>query len=207
MTAARHDLELITAATPARTDDDCLTVGEDDADWRADSVIERWAPEHQLIGALLWLSADRARPILEVVPDTAIWRPLAQWAYQIIGALVADGRDPNPVIVLSTAARHGWHQDGDQPPTPARHHQLALYLSAAYTNAVSPAVAAGDHARQVLDAAFARAFRDNGIRMQQLGESSADRCDLATQFTRIRDDLTDLWRRCEIAARPGWWRP
>ena len=58
-----------------------------------------------LIGALMWLTAEQARPILELVPDTAIWRPMTQWAYEMIRAVVADGRVPNPVLVLSTAGQ------------------------------------------------------------------------------------------------------
>ena len=58
-------------------------------DWRAKTVLTQWDPEHQLIGALMWLPAQRARPILELVPDTAIWRPITRWAYEIIRALWA----------------------------------------------------------------------------------------------------------------------
>ena len=64
--------------------------------WEAQQVFDQWDPEHQLIGALMWLSAERARPILELVPDTAIWRPTIRWAYQIIRSLVDEGRDPDP---------------------------------------------------------------------------------------------------------------
>jgi hypothetical protein len=30
---------------------------------------------------------------------------------------------------------------------------------------------------------------------------------LTDQFTLIRDELADLWRRCEAAAKPGWDAP
>jgi hypothetical protein len=36
------------------------------------------------------------------------------------------------------------------------------------------------------------------MRMQQLGECGAER--------ELRDELADLWRRAEAAAKPGWWR-
>jgi hypothetical protein len=49
-------------------------------DSHAQTVIEQWAPEHQLIGALMHLPAHQAKPILEAVPDTAIWRPITRWA-------------------------------------------------------------------------------------------------------------------------------
>ena len=52
--------------------------------------------------------------------------------------------------------------------------------------------AAGYYAREVLDEAYRRAFRDNGIRMQQLGESGADRELITDQFAAIRDELADL---------------
>jgi replicative DNA helicase len=176
--------------------------------WHAQTVLNQWAPEHQLIGALMWLTAEQARPILELVPDTAIWQPLRQWAYEIIRAVVADGRDPNPVVVLAAARQRSWSHaaNADQPPTPYRHHRLAVYLAAAYTQVLSPAAAAGDYAREVLDEAYRRAFRDNGIRMQQLGGCGAERELITEQFAAIRDELADLWRRAETAAKPGWWR-
>jgi replicative DNA helicase len=177
--------------------------------WQAQTVLNQWAPEHQLIGALMWLTAEQARPILELVPDAAIWQPMRQWTYEIIRALVADGRDPNPVVVLAAARQRAWSDaaSGDQPPTPCQHHRLALYLAAAYTQVLSPAAAAGDYAREVLDEAYRRAFRDNGIRMQQLAGCGAERELITEQFAAIRDELADLWRRAESAAKPGWWRP
>ena len=86
---------------PAVTTDPAI---EQPESWATQSVLDQWAPEHQLIGALMWLTADQARPILELVPDTAIWQPLRQWTYEIIRALVDEGRDPNPVVVLAAAA-------------------------------------------------------------------------------------------------------
>jgi hypothetical protein len=29
---------------------------------------------------------------------------------------------------------------------------------------------------------------------------------ITDQFAAIRDELADLWRRAEAAAKPGWWR-
>ena len=80
-----------------------------DDDWRAETVLHQWEPEYQLIGALMWMPADTARPILELVPDSAIRRPTNRWAYEIIKALVDQGRDPDPVVVLATG------RDRDQP--------------------------------------------------------------------------------------------
>jgi len=57
------------------------------------------------------------------------------------------------------------------------------------------------------DRAYRRAFRTNGIRMRQLAESGADRGELTAQFGAIRDELAELWRRAETAAKPGWDTP
>lgn len=65
----------------------------------------------QLVGALMHGSAAHAAPILELVPDSAIWRPDNRWAVEIIRFLVADGCDPDPVLVLRTPAI-------GRPPTP-----------------------------------------------------------------------------------------
>jgi hypothetical protein len=143
----RPPLELVPEPDPAG-DTDWLTgqaaattdlAAEQPESWQAQTVLNEWAPEHQLIGAMMWLTAEQARPILELVPDTAIWQPLRQWAYEIIRAVVADGRDPNPVVVLAAARQRSWSHaaNADQPPTPYRHHRLAVYLAAAYTKVLS----------------------------------------------------------------------
>ena len=44
-------------------------------EWRARSVIRQWSPEHQLVGALMYMSAEDARPVLELVPDSALGGP------------------------------------------------------------------------------------------------------------------------------------
>ena len=212
-TARRRPLELV--PEPIDTEDttaDWLTDrGDDDLDiedWQAESVAQSWEPEHQLIGALMWLSAEQAKPILELVPDSAIWRPANLWAYEIIRSLVEQGRNPDPVVVLARARARTCSLaiDPAAPPSPSRHHRFALHLAAAYTQTVSPAAAAS-YAREVLDEAYRRAFRTNGIRMQQLSECGAERESITEQFAAIRDELADLWRRAEAAAKPGWWRP
>lgn len=218
MTAAHHDrpaLELV--AEPAAGADDTEWHNGDPGDladvaepetWHAQTVLNQWEPEHQLIGALMWMSAKHAQPILDLVPDTAIWRPTTRWAYQIIRGLVDEGRDPDPVVVLATAKHQPCSEaiNPAQPPTPVRHHKLAVYLAAAYTQTIS-AAAAASYAREVLDEAYRRAFRFHGQRMQQFAESNAERDVLTDQFTLIRDELADLWRRCETAAKPGWDTP
>ena len=43
--------------------------------------------------------------------------------------------------------------------------------------------------------------------MQHLGGCGAERELITEQFAAIRDELADLWRRTEAAAKPGWWQP
>jgi replicative DNA helicase len=176
--------------------------------WHGETVAVQWEPESQLVGALMWLPAARVRPILELVPDTAILRPMTRWVYEIIRKLVADGRDPDPVAVLARAGHQAAAQAlaPDRAPTPEQHHRLAVFLADLYTHTVAPTSAAG-YARDVLDRAYRRAFRTNGIRMRQLAESGADRGELTAQFGAIRDELAELWRRAETAAKPGWDTP
>jgi hypothetical protein len=178
-------------------------------EWRAQSVIKQWAPEHQLIGALMYLSADNARAILELVPDTAIWRPITRRAIEVIRAMVAEGRDPDPVAVLRTAgtlqstgdftngAATNELADGDRGN---RHHQLALYLADAYTQVVDPRHVRA-YTSEVLADAYRRAFRFHGIRMQQLAEIDSSRGELTHYLFALHDDLADLWRRAEVAAQ------
>ena len=58
----------------------------------AETLAAQWEPEYQLVGALLWHTATQARPILNVVPDEAIWRPMTRWAYVMYSRTVFDSR-------------------------------------------------------------------------------------------------------------------
>ena len=177
--------------------------------WRGEIVAAQWEAEHQLVGALLWLPAVIARPTLEMVPDHAITDPLTRWAYELIRGVVDAGNDPTPPAVLA-AARQQPARDAlepNRPPTAQPLHRIAMYLYDAYSQTICPEAAAATYAREVLDDAYRRAFVACGIRMQQLGEGGADRADLTKQFSLARDELADLWRRCETAAKPGWDQP
>jgi hypothetical protein len=57
---------------------------------RAETVLRQWDPEAQLVGALMHLPRARVAPILELVPDTAIWRPDNRWAYVMYSRTVFD---------------------------------------------------------------------------------------------------------------------
>lgn len=198
MTAA-HKLAPLTLVT-----DDAEDPTELDVEWRSQTVVDVYSPEHQFIGALMWLTAERARPFLDLVPDNAIWRPQTRWAYELIRALVDAGIDPTPVSVLAGGRRQAPRDalDPTEPPTAGKHKRLALYLFDAYSQAVAPAAAIASYAREVLEEAYRRAFDTFGIRMQQLAACGADREDLTEQFAMIRDELAELWRRTEAAAKP-----
>lgn len=212
-TSAVRTLELVPDLGPA-ADDTWLTSHNSGAatsdDWRAEAIVQQWEPEHQLIGALLWLTATQALPIVRAVPDSVIWRPRARWAYEIIRELVEDGTDPNPTVVLAAARTKSNSETllrPGQPPTAHQVKELSLFLFDAYQQAIAPKTAAADYAREVLDEAYRRGFTQAGIRMQQLGESGAESEALTAQFNATCDELADLRRRAEAAAQPEWSRP
>jgi replicative DNA helicase len=152
----------------------------------------------------MWLTAERARPLVDLVPDNAIWRPQTRWVYELIRALVDAGTDPTPVSVLAAGRRQPARDalEPNEPPSAHKHKQLALYLFDAYSQAIAPTASIGSYARAVLEEAYRRAFDTFGIRMQQLAACGADRDDLTEQFAMIRDELAELWRRTEAAAKP-----
>jgi hypothetical protein len=175
-------------------------------EWRARSVIRQWSPEHQLVGALMYMSAEDARPILELVPDSAVWRPVTRKAIEVIRSLVAEGRDPDPVVVLRAAEAQptgeltnglpssGWAV-GDSG---SRHHQFVLYLADAYTQVIDSSHVHA-YASEVLGDAYRRAFRFHGVRMQQLAETCITRDDLIQYLRVMQDELADLSQRAESA--------
>jgi replicative DNA helicase len=160
------------------------------------------AAEQQLIGALMYLSADEAQDLLDLVPDGAICDPTGRWTYELIRRIVRAGEDVDPVRVLGAGRLHAASQSlcPQKVPSPHQHHQLALYLVDACTNTPTPAALA-NCVRAVLDDAYRRAFDTFGLRMQELSASGADRSQLAVQFAAIGEELTDLWRRTETAER------
>ena len=184
-----------------------------DTDWLTPAAVtdtpetaaSPWEPEHQLVGALMWVPTEVAQRITALVPATAIERPITRWSYEIIAALVAGGHKPDPVVVLATAGRQPCTiaADPTTPPSPTRHHQLSVYLARAYTETVS-ADNAASYAREVLEVAYRRVFAVCGQRMQVIAEAEADRAELTEQFAAVREDLLDWWRRAEVAAQPGW---
>jgi len=208
-------VQTLKRGTAVSGDDSWLRLSDNDLeerptdDWRAEAFVEQTEPQHQLIGALLWLPATRVRAILELVPDTAIWRPRARWAYQLIRTLVDAGNNPDPVAVLDLARTQPstFALCPDRPPTAHQLKGLAIYLFDAYQDAIAPRENAGQYARDVLDAAYRNAFRDHAIRMQELAECDVERELLTKLFIDTRNDLANLRRRAEAAANPGWDTP
>lgn len=165
---------------------------------RAESLQQRWGPETQFVGALMWITATQAEPLLDLILDSDIDDPLNRWAIAIIRSLVAQGHDPNPAIVIRVAT----NPDTDPQPSPRpvpRYHQFTLHIADAYEHSLPGASAAIlSYAREVLDDSFRRAFRVNGGRMIALADAMTDREDL-TDFAihLLRVELASIWRRTE----------
>jgi hypothetical protein len=158
--------------------------------------------EQQLIGALIYLSADDAQDLLDLVPDTAIQDATGRWAYELIRRIVGDAEDVDPIKVLGAGRQHPATQSlcPERTPTPHQHHQLALYLVDACTNTLTPAGLA-TCVLTVLEDAYRRAFDAFGSRMQELAAGGVDRHRLAWQFATLSEELDELLRRTEIAER------
>jgi replicative DNA helicase len=168
---------------------------------QAETLLRQWDPESQLVGALMHLPSARVAPILELVPDTVVWRPDNRWAYEIIRRLVGTGVVPDPVAVLHTARRRR-PTDAARPSEPAsavRHHQFAVHLADLYTHAVNPAAVA-QYAQEVLEEGYRRAVGLHGARMAELAKSGAAQRELTDCLTAMRAELADLWRRVQAAA-------
>lgn len=161
----------------------------------------RWDAQRQYVGALLSHRADTAAHLLAIVPAEAITDPLTRWTYELIGGLVADGRDPHPVAVLHRAKTQPAAQAlrPDAAPSPRELHRLTMHLAELYTNLVIPHVAA-DHACDVLDDAYRTAYHAAGARMQQLAETRANTHELGVELIAICVNLVDLRRRATACA-------
>lgn len=158
--------------------------------------------EQQLIGALMYLSADDAQDLLDLVPDTAVCVSTGRWAYELIRRIVRDGQDVDPIKVLGAGRQHpATHSPcPEKAPTPHQHHQLARYLVDASTNTPTPASLA-TCVRILLEDAYRRAFDTCGSRMQELAACGASPHRLAQQLAALTKELDDLLSRTETAER------
>jgi hypothetical protein len=215
-TAAPHDLdEQEPPMTAAHAHDDAAPPGNvvpikrvedtwDPAELHPETIAQRWDPESQFIGALMWLTVDRARPILELVRDSDIARPLNRWSLELIRALVDAGQNPNPVLVVRAAVKQApadhaagyqtreWSPGGQG----SLYHRLTLHIAAAYDHVVGYDAGVLSYAREILDDSYRRAIRFHGIRMQQMADAMSDREDLTDYVTQLmRGDLRDIWMR------------
>lgn len=172
---------------------------------RGERIARQWNPEAQFVGALMYLSASDAVPIVKWVPDKAIWLPDNRWAMEIIRHLVAHNLDPDPVTVLQTARSRGPTEAGPAPVSPRRHHKFAVHLADLYTQTVAP-VLAWQYAREVLEEAFRRAVGAHGARLAELAEKGVPCDELAHGVAAMRTELAELWRRAE-ALRPAVGNP
>lgn len=159
--------------------------------------------EDQFIGALLWLTAPAARPLVNAVPTEALWHPQTRWVYELVADLVDADQNPTPIAVLVAGMRRPARQAlrPTQPPTARARHELALYLFDAYSHAIEPRRAARTYATGVLAQAYRRTYAACGARMQSLATSGADIADLTANFTATAAQLADLTRRTTEAER------
>lgn len=157
----------------------------------ATDTITWWDPRRQFVGALLWLTAERAAPLLAIVPHEAIDEPLTRWAYEIVGALVAVGRDPHPTAVLHRAksqpATRALHPE--RPPTGRDHHRLATHLASLYLQVLDPEAIA-DYARDVLDEAYRVAVHAAADRLHHLADTRPDAAGLVAAVAATCATLT-----------------
>lgn len=175
----------------------------------ARSAVPLWEPEDQFVGALLHMnprrSAERSA-LIELVPATAITRPITRWTYELICTLIRQDINPDPTLVLAAARRQPPAGDTKTPPdlitTALRPNiigELGRYLADIYT-ASHPTDNARQYAAEILDDAFRRAAGEWGARLQHLADAHADRQDITTVITDImRGELRDLWQRAERA--------
>jgi hypothetical protein len=127
------------------------------------TYIPHLADEHEqrLIGALMYVDADDAHAVLDLVPDAAFHDATGRWAYQLIRAVVGDDQDVDPINIL-VAGRHRGADGSSRTPTPHQQHQLALYLVDARTHTSTPDDPLS-RAHAVLENAARRARRDHDV--------------------------------------------
>lgn len=178
-----------------------------------------WDTEDRLIGSLLYLSAAEVRAIAAVVRPTDIYRPTPRWTYELITHLAAEGIDPDPRAVM-TAARSrtpGEHRHPDVLDTDRGRHSeyhsstvdlaeqrphvytnLCRYLTDVYTSFTSP-FSVITYTRELLELSFRRINKFWSERQGQMSEAMADRQDIAAMHGAMRQDMRDIWNRCEAA--------
>ncbi|SLI01001.1 DnaB-like helicase N terminal domain protein [Mycobacteroides abscessus subsp. abscessus] len=178
-----------------------------------------WDAEDRLVGELLHMSAAHVRAITALVHPTDIHRPTSRWVYELITQLAADDINPDPRDVMTAARTHtpgehrypdaidiarGRHSEypvSDIDLAESRPHQfkkLCRYLTDVYTSHTSP-FAVITYAREVLELSFRRTNKLWNERGAQMSEAMADRQDIAALHLAMRQDMRDIWNRCEAA--------
>jgi hypothetical protein len=156
----------------------------------------RWDAQRQYVGSLMTQPAGAAAALLALVPDDAIADPLTRWIYELIRAVVGEGRDPHPVCVLHRARSQPAAQAlyPEDPPRPRDVHRLTMALTELYTGVIA-ADAIAECARDVLDEAYRSAYHRAGVRMAQLAETRTEVGELGVELAAVCTKLVDLRRR------------
>ncbi|WP_280412728.1 hypothetical protein [Nocardia asiatica] len=138
----------------------------------------RFDPENNLIGALMYHPADKLAPLLAYVDDDDIEKVLPRAALSIIRQLVRRGIDPDPMTVAAALRdpQHAPTGPFDPDQIPGRYERLLRYIHTVYANGLNTGPRSA--ARQVVEDAYRRAFRDTGTGLAQRADAYADIQDL-----------------------------
>ncbi|MGY1969002.1 hypothetical protein ACW9HH_32610 [Nocardia gipuzkoensis] len=161
------------------------------ADKLAGDETELFHPENNLIGALMYHPADKVAQLLDYIDDDDIERVLPRAALTIIRQLARRGLDPDPMAVAAALRDPQRAPTGPYDPDdiPDRYKRLLRYIHTVYANGLN--VGPRSAARQVVEDAYRRAFRDTGIGLTQRADAYVDIQDLE-HFTAA---ALDEWRR------------
>ncbi|WP_042790077.1 hypothetical protein [Mycobacteroides abscessus] len=163
-----------------------------------------WDIEDRFIGALMSCTAAEIRTLAAIVRPTDIYRPTPRWAYELIVHLALAGIDPNDPRNIIAAAHHHAPSDyhtSDIDLAEKRPHlfvTLCRYLVDVYATGERESLIC--HTRELLDESFRRTNEQWSVRQGEMSRAVADRQDIRAMHLAMRQDLADIWNRCETAA-------
>ncbi|MGW5441420.1 hypothetical protein [Nocardia asteroides] len=161
------------------------------------TIAVRLDPETNLIGALMAMPAGEVAEVLEVLGDDDIERPLARTILIVIRKLVAGGRAPDPVAVVSTIRNPDHRGAGGETTVvtevPNRFETIAKFVADCYTTGIGVDVWGTTY--QVVDDAYRRAFGMAGLRLTQMADYPADTEDIEQVAAAAVLEWRGYWHR------------
>lgn len=177
---------------------DVDVVGElaDEVEYR--TVVARLEPETNLVGLLMRLPAAEVAEVLELLHDDDVERPLARAILTVIRMLVAEGRAPDPVAVVTAVRNPDRRAEITEEGTvledlPGRFETIARHVVDCYTTGIN--VNLWGTVFQVVDNAYRRSMGMAGMRLSQMADYPADTQDMEKVVVGGLDDWRDYWRR------------